>query len=285
MKLDVVYTQQQKRNSMLTIKRGQEIKQFKQTHSATPGTALLKKRGKMNEDQAYFMGKTGKADLHMHTTYSDGCATIYEVLDHVQKRTNLDVIAITDHDQVEGALRARDLWAKSSYRFDFVVGEEVTTKEGHLLGLFIEKRIQPGQSMERSIDLIHEQGGLAVIAHPLHRLFRHSCQKEVMDRIHASKEVWFDGIETWNASFCGIYANAVAMGTNRSIYGLAELGNSDAHTLSAVGSGITWFEGQSAQDVRRNIEKGMTAPGGNFWDLQVYYHWVRYLMDKEQRET
>jgi predicted metal-dependent phosphoesterase TrpH len=270
---------------MFTIKQSQEIKELKPTSSATPGTSLLRRYSKMTEVQADCMGKTGKADLHMHTTYSDGCATISELLEHVQMYTKLDVIAITDHDQIEGALRARDLWAKGSYRFDFVVGEEVTTKEGHLLGLFIEKRIQPGQSMERSIDLIHEQGGLAVIAHPLHRFFRHSCQKDVMDRIHMAKDVWFDGIETWNASFCGIYANYRAMGANRSLYGLAELGNSDAHTLSAVGSGITWFEGQSALDVRHSIEKGLTAPGGKHWELQVYYHWVRYLMNKEERET
>lgn len=270
---------------MLTIRHSQKAKGLGHINSAPSGTALLKKRGKMTEEQAIFIGKTGRADLHMHTTYSDGCATIDEVLEHVQLHTKLDVIAITDHDQIEGALRAHDLWAKGSYRFDFVIGEEVTTKEGHLLGLFIKKRIQPGQSMERSIDLIHEQGGLAVIAHPLHRLFRHSCQKEVMDRIHASKEVWFDGIETWNASFCGIYANAVAMGANRTLYGLPELGNSDAHTLSAVGSGITWFEGRSAQDVRHSIEKGLTAPGGKLWEIQAYYHWVRYVMNKEQRET
>jgi predicted metal-dependent phosphoesterase TrpH len=269
---------------MSTIKHSQEIKERKATSSPTSGTALLKKQSKMSAEQAHFSGKTGKADLHMHTTYSDGCATIEELLEHVQVQTKLDVIAITDHDQIEGALRARDLWSKGRYRFDFVVGEEVTTREGHLLGLFIEKRIQPGQSMERSIDLIHEQGGLAVIAHPLHRFFRHSCQKEVMDRIHASKEVWFDGIETWNASFCGIYANAIAMKANRSLYGLAELGNSDAHTLSAVGSGITWFEGKNAQDIRHSIENRLTAPGGKLWEILAYYHWVRYLMNKEQRE-
>ncbi len=169
-------------------------------------------------------GSVAKADLHMHSTYSDGIGTIEEILNHVQDKTTLDVIAITDHDVIEGSLRARDLWAKGSYRFDFIVGEEVSTNEGHLLGLFIEKRIPPGLSVERSIDLIHEQGGLAVIAHPLHRLFRHSCQREVMDRIHASKDVWLDGIETWNASFCGIYANQVAMSVNRDVYGLPELG-------------------------------------------------------------
>ncbi len=139
--------------------------------------------------------------------------------------------------------------------------------------------------MERSIDLIHEQGGLAVVAHPLHKFFRHSCQRRVMDRIHAAQDVWLDGVETWNASFCGVYANYIAMSTNRSVYRLPELGNSDAHTLSAIGSGMTWFAGTSAQDVRATIEAGLSAPGGKMWDLQAYYHWVRYLSNKEQREA
>ncbi len=249
------------------------------------GTAMLRKRKQMTPWQAYYAGKRGKADLHMHSSYSDGMASIEEILNHVQDKTDLDVIAITDHDVIEGSLRARDLWAKGSYRFDFIVGEEVSTNEGHLLGLFIEKRVPPGLSVERSIDLIHEQGGLAVIAHPLHRLFRHSCQREVMDRIHASKDVWLDGIETWNASFCGIYANQVAMSVNRDVYGLPELGNSDAHTLNSIGSGMTWFEGNNAQDIRQSIENGLSAPGGTLWNVQDYVRWVRYRVSKQGRQA
>jgi predicted metal-dependent phosphoesterase TrpH len=196
---------------------------------------------------------------------------------------HLDVIAITDHDVIEGSLRARDLWARGQYRFDFVVGEEVSTKEGHMLALFIEKRIPPHLSIERSIDLVHEQGGLAIVAHPLNRIFRHSCQREVLDRISASKDVWLDGIETWNASFCGIYANRLAMSANRSIYGWPELGNSDAHTLNAIGRGCTWFEGSSALDVRASIEAGLTAPGGNLWRMNDYLVLVRHHINKRRR--
>jgi predicted metal-dependent phosphoesterase TrpH len=139
--------------------------------------------------------------------------------------------------------------------------------------------------MERSIDLIHEQGGLAIVAHPLHPLFRHSCQREVLDRIHAAKDVWLDGIETWNASFCGIYANRQAMTANREVYGLPELGNSDAHTLNAIGRGCTWFEGKTSRDVRATIEAGLSAPGGRLWDVQDYVRWVRYRVSKQGREA
>lgn len=252
---------------------------------AATAASLLKKYGRMTAQQAQRAGKQGRADLHMHSTYSDGCASVEEILAHVQNTTTLDVIAITDHDEIDGALRARDLWARGSYRFDFIVGEEVTTTEGHLLGLFIEKRIPRGLNMERSIDLIHNQGGLAIVAHPLHRFFRHSCQRHVMDRIHRSKDVWLDGIETWNASFCGIYANYIAMGTNRSIYHLPEVGNSDAHTAGSIGSGFTWFEGRSAQDLRTSIEQSATAPGGKMWQLTAYYHWVRHKAQRADRRT
>ncbi len=249
------------------------------------GTAMLKKRRQMTQQQALLAGKVGRADLHMHSTYSDGIGTIEQILDYAQQRTDLDVIALTDHDVIEGSLRARDLWASGNYRFDFIVGEEISTSEGHLLALFLEKRIRPGLSMEQSIDLIHEQGGLAVVAHPLHPLFRHSCSREVMDRIHASSAVWLDGIETWNASFCGIYANRLAMSVNREIYKLPELGNSDAHTLNAIGRGCTWFEGKNAQDVRATIENGLSAPGGRLWDVQDYLNWVRYRVSKQGREA
>lgn len=249
----------------------------------TLGTSMLKKRCQMTPQQAHQAGKLGRADLHMHSTYSDGIGTIQQVLDYTQKYTDLDVIALTDHDVIEGSLRARDLWAKGNYRFDFIVGEEVSTKSGHLLALFIEKRIPPCLSMEESIDLIHAQGGLAIVAHPLNQIFRHSCPRSTLDRIKASKSVWLDGIETWNASFCGIYANRVAMQSNREWYGWSELGNSDAHTLNAIGSGCTWFSGKSALEVRTAIEQGETAPGGRMWSMNDYLRLARHHLGKHGR--
>lgn len=254
---------------------------YQVTNSLTKMAMRYKSQQEISERQ--IAEKFGQADIHMHSTYSDGSATIEQILEYVQHATTLDVIALTDHDVIESALRARDLWQKGKYRFDFIVGEEVSTKDGHLLGLFIEKRIPPGLSLERSIDLIHEQGGLAIIAHPLHRFFRHSCRREAMDRIHTSKDVWLDGIEAWNASFCGIYGNSQAMSANRAVYHLPELGNSDAHTLNAIGCGHTWFEGKTAQELRSAVLDGLTAPAGKLWDLQAYVHWVRYLVSKEGR--
>jgi predicted metal-dependent phosphoesterase TrpH len=267
---------------MITKKRSSAVSE---AANACLGTAMLKKRQRMTQWQAHHAGKLGRADLHMHSTYSDGMGTIEQILHHVQHHTQLDVIALTDHDVIEGSLRARDLWAKGSYHFDFIVGEEISTNEGHLLALFIEKRIPPHLSMERSIDLVHAQGGLAIVAHPLNPIFRHSCPREVLDRIFADKDVWPDAVETWNASFCGIYGNRHAMRTNREVYGWPEVGNSDAHTLSAIGRGCTWFEGQTAQDVRDSIEAGLTAPGGRLWGVNDYLRLATFHLGKQGRHA
>lgn len=152
-----------------------------------------------------------------------------------------------------------------------------------MLALFIEKRIPPHLSIERSIDLVHAQGGLAIVAHPLNPLFRHSCQREVLDRIFEDHDVWLDGIETWNASFCGIYTNRIAMRINREVYGWPELGNSDAHTIHAIGRGCTWFEGSTALDVRNAIESRGCAPGGKLWRVHDYWRLASHHFQQRRR--
>jgi predicted metal-dependent phosphoesterase TrpH len=208
--------------------------------------------------------------------------TIEQILKYTELHTDLDVIAITDHNVIDGSLRARDLWAKASYRFDYIVGEEISTNEGHLLVLFIEKHVPSHISIEHSIDLIHDQGGLAIVVHPLHPLLRISCQRAVLDRIHANKDLWLDGIETWNAGLCGIFANRVAMRANRQCYGWSEVGNSDAHTLNAIGRACTLFQGSTASDVRTAIQSGLGAPDGKLWHVDDFLVLASYQINKRR---
>jgi predicted metal-dependent phosphoesterase TrpH len=220
------------------------------------------------------------ADVHMHTTYSDGAGSVEEVLGFAQAHTPLDVIAITDHDTTEGALRARDLAARRGYRFDVIVGEEISTREGHLLALFLERPVAPDQSIERSIEQVHAQGGLAIVAHPFNRVFRHSVQRSVMNRLLRQPELHPDGIETLNGSFAGIGSSRIAMQLARNVYHWAETGGSDAHTPTAVGCARTIFPGRSAADLRAAIARRETAPLGAYWRPREYVafvsHRVRY---------
>ncbi|GAC1449343.1 MAG: CehA/McbA family metallohydrolase [Ktedonobacterales bacterium] len=220
--------------------------------------------------------RTGQADLHMHTTASDGVGTVEQMLTFAQEHTNLDVIAITDHDTLDGALRARDLVMAGNYRFEFIVGEEISTREGHLLALFLERRVPAGLSIELSIDLVHEQGGLAIVAHPFNRVFRHSVQRPVMNRLLRQPAVHPDGIETLNGSFAGIGSSRAAMTLSRRVYRWAETGGSDAHTLKALGCARTSFVGQTASDLRGSLLARTTAPLGGYWAAREYVTLARH---------
>ena len=111
--------------------------------------------------------RRGRADLHIHTLASDGTAGIEAILDHVERRTGLDVIAITDHERIDAALAARAMARDRGLRAEVVVGEEVTTLGGHLLALYVDRPIRPFRSLRSSILAVHEAGGLAIPAHPL----------------------------------------------------------------------------------------------------------------------
>src|SRR5256885_16037058 len=87
------------------------------------------------------MVSRGRADLHMHTTASDGWPSPQQLVDHA-RGTGLDVIAVTDHDTIEGALRAAEHAARWT-SLQSVIGDEVTYLDGKIIGLFIIKQYQP----------------------------------------------------------------------------------------------------------------------------------------------
>jgi predicted metal-dependent phosphoesterase TrpH len=214
-------------------------------------------------------GERGMADMHLHTLYSDGTAEVQAVLDHVERHTTLDLIAITDHERIDGALRARELVAAGAYHFDVVVGEEITTRRGHLLGLFLSERIPPLRPLEETIERIHDQGGIAVAAHPMAPLTPSIGRRSLL-RVHHDEDParHLDAIELMNPSAAGRVRRHHRSRLNEELLVLAALGNSDAHVLEGIGSGWTWFPGVSPSDYRAAIEARSTEPGGHYWS-----HW------------
>ena len=203
----------------------------------------------------------GRADVHMHTHYSDGWPSPAALVDHVDRNTDLDVIAVTDHDTIEGALRAADRAARLA-RIEVIVGEEVTSRDGHILALFIEKRVKPGMSASATVHAIHDQGGLAVAAHPFWKTQRMVRSGRVHGVGWLAAELDFDAIEVENAT-PGFYVfNQMAHRLNLGL-GASELGSSDAHILDAIGRAYTQFRGRTAEDLRRGIETGTTEVGRN----------------------
>ena len=221
-------------------------------------------------------GELGMADMHLHSLYSDGTATVAQILEHVEHHTVLDVIAITDHERIDGALRAAEVHATGGYSFDLVIGEEITTRRGHVLALFITERIPALRPLAETLAAIHAQGGIAIAAHPLAPIplsvGRRSLRRM---RDHATRGVHFDAIELFNPSHAGRTRHEARLALNARELELPGVGNSDAHVLEGIGTGRTTFPGHTAADYRAAIIEGTVLPDGDaHWssihNLDVY---------------
>jgi hypothetical protein len=206
----------------------------------------------------------GRADLHVHTMASDGVCGVEEILEHVVEHTLLDVVAIADHERVDAAHAARAMARERDLPVEVVIGEEVSTRGGHLLALFIEEPIPPLRSLRESIALVHEQGGLAIPAHPLFP-YPMCAQGWMLRGLLASPDprVRPDGVEAFNPTTFGrpVHRRVVAFAAE---HGLAVVGNSDAHQAADVGRGWTTFHGRTAEDVRAAILEHRSGWHGSF---------------------
>lgn len=205
----------------------------------------------------------GRADLHIHTLASDGTAGVVEILDHVEANTELDVIAITDHERIDAALAGRAIARDRGLRFDVIVGEEVTTLGGHLLALWIEEPIKPFRSLRSTIAEIHALGGLAIPAHPLVP-YPLCAQGFVLRRLIADEPRFRpDGIEAFNPTTLGRpWHDRVVRFADQ--HELAKVGSSDAHALAAIGAGYTTFPGRDGAALRTAILQRTTHFHGSF---------------------
>jgi predicted metal-dependent phosphoesterase TrpH len=208
--------------------------------------------------------RLGRADLHIHTWASDGTAPVQAVLDHVEAEGVLDVIAIADHERIDAAVAARHMAEDQGLRVQVIVGEEISTRGGHLLALFLERPVPAMKSLRWSIEAVHDQGGLAIPAHPLVP-YPMCAQAGAIRRLlnDDNADVHLDAIETWNPTALGRYRHATVVRFAEQV-GLPAVGSSDAHALAAIGTCWTTFPGRTAADVRAAIETGTTAAHGDF---------------------
>ncbi|MGA3057180.1 MAG: PHP-associated domain-containing protein [Candidatus Limnocylindrales bacterium] len=203
--------------------------------------------------------RIGKADMHIHSIASDGTASAAQILEYAERHTDLDVIAVSDHERIEAAVECQRLAGERHGRVEVVVGEEVTTRNGHLLGLFLQHRLKRDQRVEITVAEIHEQGGLAIVPHPF-SAFALGMRRHAIMRVHLSTDplVYWDALEGFNPSTAGRYGRAATARLAREL-GLPLVGNSDGHTLDTVGDGRTHFPGSTAEDYRQAIRDGTTT--------------------------
>ena len=225
-------------------------------------------------------GMLGKADMHLHTPYSDGTASVQAVLDHVEHATDLDLVAITDHERIDGAQRAAQIVAAGDYSFELVVGEEITTRRGHVVALFISERIPALRPLSETLERIHDQGGIAIAPHAMAPLTPSLGRASLLRSHHAADPRHrLDAIELMNPSTAGRARRVARRRLNDDVLRLPAVGNSDAHVLEGIGTAWTWFPGSTAADYRAAVEGGQTRPDGAYWshlhNVDVYRRQLR----------
>ena len=174
-------------------------------------------------------------DLHCHTAASfDSLARPAAVVRAAAAR-GLTHLAITDHGTLDGALEARD---QAPEGLTVLVGEEIRTLEGDLIGVFLSRAIPNGLPAAEAVAAIREQGGLVGIAHPFDR-FRGSVGRRETVTALARTADW---IEAWNARLIVGDGNTRAAELAASL-GLPGVAVSDAHTTVEVGVASTILRG------------------------------------------
>lgn len=186
-------------------------------------------------------------------------ATVPEIMDYVEHETDLDIIAVTDHDQIEGAYQALD-WIERhpGCRIRVVFGTEVSAFLGrHVLAYFFkppypERPFRRFQRFERLIEEVRALGGIIAFPHPTSIWTPSAGYSQIRSLVERGAHV--HALEVCNASIGARYSEKKLRAFNRDVFGLAELGGSDAHHLLGIGGGVTHFAGTSVEDLARAIQ-------------------------------
>jgi predicted metal-dependent phosphoesterase TrpH/glycosyltransferase involved in cell wall biosynthesis len=174
--------------------------------------------------------RTIDCDLHMHTDHSNDCATPVEVLLETAKDRGMGAIAVTDHNEISGALAARDA-AERDGGIKVIVGEEVKTAEqGEVIGLFLEDKIERGMTMAETVAEIRRQGGLVYVPHPFDRLHSVPDYEHLLDMVEE-----IDILEVFNprVAFSAFNEEAERFAAK---YRIVPGAGSDGHVAQALGS-------------------------------------------------
>jgi predicted metal-dependent phosphoesterase TrpH len=212
----------------------------------------------------------GRADLQLHSDLGDGLSSIDEIL-HSAERAALDVIALTDHDDIRGAFALRDLAARRSSPVQVVTGVEVTTRSGHLLALWVEDEVPMFCPLGEALARIHAAGGMAIAPHPLSYL-TFSIGEGALRQLASvgDRARMVDAIELRNPSYAGRVRASRAHWLNAHVLHVAETGSSDAHHAALVGTCWTEFPGRTSQELRDALAGHRTKADGRGWTLREH---------------
>ena len=193
-------------------------------------------------------------DSHIHSEYSPDSKSKLKDIFKVAKSRNIDIIAISDHNTVDGSKEARKLTKKDDLLV--IPSIEISSIEGHILGFGCEEKIDRDLPAAETIDLIHDQSALAIIPHP-YCFYRHGL-------LHKTdyKDLKIDAIETKNARFIVGYCNNKAKKLSQK-ENIPSLGASDAHYYKFVGDCYSLIECEKdIESVLKAIKKNNVEAHG-----------------------
>jgi len=173
------------------------------------------------------------ADFHIHTRFSRDSLLSEEKFIRVALERGLTHVAITNHNNVEGAIAVRDKVAELGVddRLTVILGEEVSTADGELVGVFLQRTIQRGLSADETANEIHAQGGLVSVPHAFDPFRRSHIRREPLERLAEARKI--DMIEAFNSrvTFQRHNQEAAELAARYDIPGIAA---SDSHSAMEI---------------------------------------------------
>ncbi|MCD6591095.1 MAG: PHP domain-containing protein [Candidatus Aenigmarchaeota archaeon] len=196
-----------------------------------------------------------KADFHIHSHFSpDSDMTPEDILKAV-KRLKFDIIAVTDHNTIKGGIETKKLAENEGMDVKVVVGSEIKTKDGEVIGLNIKKEIPKNLSLIETCKRIKKQDGFLIIPHPFDKM-----RKGVGDHVYEIMK-YIDAVEVFNARtlFTKFNRDAYEFAYNNNLPSVA---GSDSHFSFEIGSAYTLIKARNIDDIFASIKRGFTKIKG-----------------------
>ncbi len=213
-----------------------------------------------------------KADLHVHTTYSNDSLITPKDLIYYSKKSGLNAVAVTDHNYLDGAYKI----AKET---DFLIipGMEVSSSDGHIVALNVKELIPSGLSAAETVERIHNSGGVAIACHPF-VLFKSGLKESVCGT--------FDAIEIINARAFPFKRSVKKASQTAEHLNLSRVGGTDAHYGPQIGYGYTVIEVDepSVESIAKAIVKGDCQAVGRAvpFNLNLMYEFQKLKRMREK---
>jgi predicted metal-dependent phosphoesterase TrpH len=208
-----------------------------------------------------------RADFHSHSNYSRDSVINPQAFVDGCLRKGVDCIAVTDHNEIEGGFVIEKLARqRAPGKLKVVIGEEVKTAEGEIIGLFLKELVPRGLSPEETIEAIHAQGGLAVIPHPYDVFRRSVLTDEAIERVKTR----VDAIEGFNCRNILMRHDQKARDTAASVDKPITLGTDSHSPWELGGASLEIDDFETPEDLLRSLRGGRIV-GGRSLPL---VHWV-----------